>query len=350
LLGVVLGVVGLGAAEAGACRRAPTQIAAMQLTSVAAPTAVAARRGVIAYSDYDPALRVSFLTIRGSTGVVRRLPVAPQAGGFTVTLGTDARGRLIAIYPRCPPHGARARCRLYVTRIADGVERAVRGGQGGQLGVSEHGHLVMVRETRGAERLVSGTLDGALAVRLPLPRLFDYYAEGKPRRLPPSDLKITSMTIRGRDVAYVLEYNLPVAPIAASEVWMNHGQRPPRLLAHIGTGGAASGFRTFFAPRLTGRYLDVYQQGGCEFYNEVQRRTLTGRLVAHAGIGHVNANSQELTSAAFDGNRLVFSLQRQSPDGCTPYGRKPIQRCAIWESRTLRFTPTTAHREQTPGG
>lgn len=62
-------------------------------------------------------------------GSARRLPVAARQLPFDVNLGTDARGRMVAIYSRCRAQDADSRrgCDLFQFSFAAGREQAVRG-------------------------------------------------------------------------------------------------------------------------------------------------------------------------------------------------------------------------------
>jgi hypothetical protein len=96
-----------------------------------APPKISAAGGAVAWSTFDAADGVWFLTIRRN-GVVARPPVAPRAVPFDVDLGRDARGRLVATYSRCEREprvfAATGRgCDLYAYDLDGGRERRLAG-------------------------------------------------------------------------------------------------------------------------------------------------------------------------------------------------------------------------------
>lgn len=92
------------------------------------PSPIAAQGGVVAWSAYDAATRRFHLVLRRGRAVARAA-IAPAVAPFDVSLGRDAAGRLVALYPRCDqPGGARRRpsgCDIYRYDVTAGREDLV---------------------------------------------------------------------------------------------------------------------------------------------------------------------------------------------------------------------------------
>jgi len=63
-------------------------------------TPIAAYGGVVAWSDYDAATKRYRLVVREGDETARA-PIAGSRRAFDVSLGPDARGRVVALYTRC---------------------------------------------------------------------------------------------------------------------------------------------------------------------------------------------------------------------------------------------------------
>ena len=70
------------------------------VAGLARATPIAAHGGVVAWSDYDGAAKRYRLVIRVG-GASSPAPVADSVKPFDVSLGPDARGRVVALYSRC---------------------------------------------------------------------------------------------------------------------------------------------------------------------------------------------------------------------------------------------------------
>ena len=75
-----------------------------------------------AWSSYSERARRYALVLRDPQGAIREAPVPAQSEPWDVALGPDARGAVVAIYPRCTVAGCDLR-RLYVE---EGREQALR--------------------------------------------------------------------------------------------------------------------------------------------------------------------------------------------------------------------------------
>src|SRR5687767_14059742 len=70
------------------------------VADLARDTPISAYGGALAWSSYDEATQRYALVIRqGGDTAVARMPTAPRA--FDVILGSDTRGRPVALYTRC---------------------------------------------------------------------------------------------------------------------------------------------------------------------------------------------------------------------------------------------------------
>lgn len=92
------------------------------------PSPIAAQGGVVAWSAYDtPTGRFHLVLQRGLA--ITPAAIAPATAPFDVSLGRDAAGRLVALYPRCRrPGGARRRpsgCDIYRYDLTTGREELV---------------------------------------------------------------------------------------------------------------------------------------------------------------------------------------------------------------------------------
>jgi hypothetical protein len=83
---------------------------------------VAGYAGWEAWSSYSERARAYALVLRDPQGATREAPVPAQTQPYDVSLGPDARGAVVAIYPRCTVRGCDLR-RLYVEQ---GREQALR--------------------------------------------------------------------------------------------------------------------------------------------------------------------------------------------------------------------------------
>ncbi len=91
-------------------------------------TAVREYAGTIVFSEYVPAERRWYLSVRDVGAQPRRLAVAPSPVPFDADIGTDSAGRPQLVYRRCAgPVSAPVGCDLFVFSLAVATgERAVR--------------------------------------------------------------------------------------------------------------------------------------------------------------------------------------------------------------------------------
>ena len=112
---------------------APSALAtspAPSIAAVAAPSAVTAYGGAVAWSAYDDATRRYTLMVRDGAGV-RALGVPARRAAFDADLGPGAGGKPVLVYSRCATDPSFARplafrgCRLYRFDLPNGPERAL---------------------------------------------------------------------------------------------------------------------------------------------------------------------------------------------------------------------------------
>jgi hypothetical protein len=89
------------------------------VTELPRATPVAAYAGWEAWSAYDEATRTYELMLRDPQGEVRRAEVLSRPRPWDLQLGPDARGNVVAIYPRC----AARDCVMYRFSTASGREQ-----------------------------------------------------------------------------------------------------------------------------------------------------------------------------------------------------------------------------------
>jgi hypothetical protein len=87
-------------------------------------TPIAARSGVLAWSRYDEASGHYSLMLEGD-GAAARAPIAPSLRPFDVSLGSDRRGRLVALYTRCATAKGK-RCDVYRYDVRTATEVKVK--------------------------------------------------------------------------------------------------------------------------------------------------------------------------------------------------------------------------------
>ena len=80
-------------------------------------TPIAAYAGQLAWSAYDAATGRYRLTIAGRGGTPAAAPIRPATRPFDVSLGPDAKGRVVALYTRCATAAGR-RCDVYRYTLA----------------------------------------------------------------------------------------------------------------------------------------------------------------------------------------------------------------------------------------
>lgn len=117
------------AAAALAALALPALASAAAVATPGAPTGVREFAGTIVFSQFDPAAKRYFLSVRrAGAAAPERLPVASSARAFDADIGPDSNGRPELIYQRCAegagaPHG----CDLFVYALDGSTgERPVR--------------------------------------------------------------------------------------------------------------------------------------------------------------------------------------------------------------------------------
>jgi len=93
------------------------------IAGVPRATPISAFDGILAWSSYDDRTARYALVI-DRKGKAARAPVADMTRPFDVSLGPDARGRVVALYTRC--HSAITACDVYRYDVASGREHKVR--------------------------------------------------------------------------------------------------------------------------------------------------------------------------------------------------------------------------------
>jgi hypothetical protein len=343
----------------------------IQLTRVAAPTRVAARDGVVVFGAYDAAAKATTLMRRSAGGTLGPVGVPPipafeapneQVGRpesvppFEVTLGRDSGNRLTAVYRRCSAP-ADASCHLVLATIATGVERPVANTASALRGAISGVWIAFVKPVAGkADRLYLRHVDRRPMAMVPPPIDLRFAAERRldPRgaRVDPSSVRISSVDVRGRDVAYVVDYRLATPEIAFSELWLDRGHGLLRRVATVGTGGASSGFRELLQPHLYADSVVTYMQGRDQT-NAVFRYSLGGRVLgagsigwgSGTGIGVTGGPGMEITSGMWDRGHFWFGADPYQGDGCAPFDAQPLtDTCPVLDSGPVRLVAPKSRR------
>ncbi len=320
------------------------------LARVATPTRVAARDGVAVWGAYDKARDAIVLMRRSTIGVIAPVgvPLIPAIAAsneipgrpasvatFEVTLGHDSGHRLTAVYRRCAGP-ADSSCSLALATIATGVERRVANTEGALRGAISGPWVAFVTSGSGADRLYLRHV-GRDPRALAPPKLgADREAariDPKGSQPDPSSVRISSVDVRGRDVAYVVNYRLRSPEIAYSELWLNRGPGRNRKVAYVGTGGASSGFRELLQPRLYADSVVSYMQGRDQT-NAVFRYSLSGRVLGSGSIGIKRLGIQpEITGGQWDRGRFWYSANPYQGNGCGDFEQLPFDAtCPVLDS------------------
>lgn len=337
----IVGVTSLPAAASFGAGKPP----GVELTRVAAPTRVAVRDGVLVFGAYDPATRTIALMKRSSAGSIAPVGVPPipafevpneQAGRpasvppFELTLGRDSGHRLTAVYRRCTS-AADASCDLVLATIATGVERHVANTAGALRGAVSGPWMAFVKSVPGkADRLYLRYV-GRRPMALAPPQL-GTRLEPRGPRVDLSTARIAAVDIRGRDIAYVVNYRLVTPEIAYSELWINRGPGRQRKIGYVGTGGASSGFRELLQPRIYPDSVVSYMQGRDQT-NAVFRYSLGGRVLGSGSIGWNRTTGLEITAGQFDRGHFWYSANPYQGNGCAAFDEPPLTAtCPVLDS------------------
>lgn len=308
-----------------------------KLSVLPQPSAVAARDGALAYTETDAQGRHA-IVVRDRPGTAaRRLAVSPQSRPFTLRLSAFTSGTAPGLaYPRCSGADASS-CSLAFTPLASGTERIVPGTRGALHGAASGTRFVAAVETAGGvPQLVVRDQGRSRTLRLPRRRVD--VGDPKPVTIDPRTIEVADLDLLGDRIAYVLTYQVPRAPRAESELWLQRIGRPPQLIARIGTGGASSGLRSFVGIRLLPDAVVAYRQGRDQG-NALVKLSLRGQPLGTASLGQ--DRSTDIVDGAFDRGRYLYTTapyrtgqpacQGGSPDEVLP------GECALYDSGPLTF-------------
>jgi hypothetical protein len=222
--------------------------------------------------------------------------------------------------------------------LRTGSVRVIPGTVGALRGSVDGDRVVFVRaDPDHVHRLYETTITGREPRRLPLPAPMTSPDAGPPR---PAYLTLRYVTVVGDLVAYVIDYHLN-DPVSQSELWLDQTGRAPRRVAVEGTGGGASGLREFFAPRLLNParivvFDEERDQGNTG--DTLKRLTLDGKVLDSIPIGLTDTDTDQLSSASWDGGHLYYSLSPYQGRGCQPFGQPgPTTTCPVLDSGPLTF-------------
>jgi hypothetical protein len=299
--------------------------------------ALAARDGVLVFSTKDAA--GYHLTIHDRTGT-RALPVPPSKLPFDVSLGTDARGRTLAVYSRCRI-GERGwpsvavvpgSCDLYAFDLNTNRERAIT--EVNRRGVSEaapsldHGVLVFGRNfaLRAKPQLpMLSYRTRVLMHRLGTRRertLMTLPGANEPGYTYSRDVDLRSSAISGPRVALGV---FEPAEYGTAMYLNDRGVRFERL-AHGGFG--EDNERRHGSPAFAGRYLYWSYSNTSTFTHPpngwVLRRDLrSGRTVTAEAPGYVEAVAADPLRPGAP--LTVSSFAEKDPDTGTATGTDAVQ-------------------------
>jgi hypothetical protein len=300
------------------------------------PVALAAFAGHVVYAMHDGAAGGWVLAERTRRGS-RWLPVAAERRRPEPTMGSALNGDVLVVWADDPGR-RRDQFRLMALDLRTESVRVIPGTTGALRGSVDGDRVVFVRaDADHVHRLYEATIGGRHLRRLPLPAPVTSPETGPPR---PAYLTIRYVTVLGSLVAYVLDYHLNDA-LSQSELWLEHTGSAPHRVAVEGTGGAASGFREFFAPRLLNPgaivvFDEERDQGNAG--DTLRRLTLDGKVLDSIPIGLTDTDTDQISSAAWDAGHLYYSLAPYQGDDCQPFGPpRPTVTCPVLDSGPLTF-------------
>ncbi|MBJ7521457.1 MAG: hypothetical protein JHC84_17290 [Solirubrobacteraceae bacterium] len=308
-----------------------------KLTTLNQPTDVAARDGAIAYTETDAQGQQSIVVRARPGATARPLGVPPQTRPFTLRLSAFTSGSAPGLaYPRCTGADPSS-CTLAFTPLTSGVERIVPGTRGALRGAASGSRFVAaVESAAGIPRIVVTEHGRTRALRLPARRID--VGNPKPATIDPKTIDVTDLDLLGDRIAYVLTYQVPTAPRAESELWLQRIGGPPQLIARIGTGGASSGLRSFLGIRLLRDAVVAYRQGRDQG-NALVKLSPRGKAQGRVNLGQ--DLSTDLVDGAYDRGRYVYVTAPyrtgQPPcQGGSPDEQWPGE-CALYDSGLLAF-------------
>ncbi|HLM85244.1 MAG TPA: hypothetical protein VK272_03550 [Solirubrobacteraceae bacterium] len=307
------------AAYAGESRRAST------LATTSLPSPVSAVGGVVAWVGASGRGHRFQIVIR-SRGHNRALSATSAVGWIDgVKLGTDAHGRTIVVYSRCPykpygnsspGHGGTDGCRLWWAPTAGGAAHLVRAAPpDASTGQAVGGSVVFAVQPNsanlGAARVETARLSGNSAQALPVPH--------------PKGASIEDISASSTQVAFIENSEEPTGqPTGLSQIWLDEGNATPKLIAHVRSDDVPidESAQFFDGLTLSGGYVytSLYAQPGLDLpgvephvTSRLERISLADLSVAESpwepdefDLG-VNATSYDPTAEAL----VVSSFSRQ---------------------------------------
>lgn len=178
-------------------------------------------------------------------GRIEQAPVPAQRVPFLVSLGDDASGHLVAVYPRCLKVSGfyDDRCRLVSYEVGAPRERAIAGthvvGASEDAAALDHGILAFARRTRGRSVVLIRRLSSRRPARIEA-------------RIPVHESYVTSMALSHRGLAFAVDV-FPDDEAGESRLYLELAGRPAVQVARGGFG--EENRREQLTPSFAGRYL-----------------------------------------------------------------------------------------------
>ena len=324
---------------------APATAAADDVVAdLARDTPIAAYGGALAWSAYDAsANRFALVILEGDTTAAA--PVATARRAFDVSLGPDARGRVVALYTRC--RSATRGCDVYRYDLRSRRERKLASvsspSRDEAWPAQWRDRVTFARRAR--TRVVSGfdhrpdprRRGPVLACDIPYVKTLSSRAPS--RRLDRSRCgSTTGMAIRGATIAQVTDLDQGGAGSESQVRSLRAAGGRARILAR--TGGGEGGYSPFSSPSLSASAVWL---------------TRTGlRPGAPAGFLRIDLASRRLTAVAPNLNlagRLArdergsfWYVQGPEPDfdfhGEVPYCRSRLEPCRLVRASASPFSST----------
>jgi hypothetical protein len=316
------------------------------VASLTRGTPISAYGGALAWSEYDAASdRYALVVQRG--GRTARAPIANAARPFDVSLGPDARGRIVALYTRC--RRATTGCDVYRYDVASGRERrvaAVSSPDSDEAWPAQwRGRLTFVRRARtyvmsGYDHRPDprGKRGGGVLMDCDVPYARTLSPGGRSRRLDRSQCGTTTgMSLRATRIVQVSSEDQGGAGSESQVRLLRTGGGAARILARAG--GGEGGYSPFASPSLSASAVYLTRTGDRRPHNFLRIDLRSGRL------GELDPHVPLAGRVTRDEHARIWYVQGPEPDengdsGCSARTyAAALQPCRLVRASSDPFTP-----------
>jgi hypothetical protein len=308
-------------------------------------TPISAYGGLVAWSDYDAATRRYRLVIRHGDQSAPA-PIAVSRRAFDVSLGPDARGRVVALYTRC--RTANRGCDVYRYEVQARRERKV-------LGVSSptndeawpvqwRDRLAFVRRAHAyvPDPVIAPGVPGKRGegerVACDVPYVKTLSARAPSRRLDRGLCAATTgMSIRGDSIVQVTSFYVDFNAAETQVRRLRALGGASRVLAHAP--GGLGGYSQFSSPSQSLSAVWLTRTGNREPMDFLRIDLASGRLTG------VHPNVWMAGRLARDERGTFWYVQAPEPPweyhGEPPFCTSPLEPCRLVRASASPFSSTT---------